>query len=174
MRPRFTPLTIVIGASVAISLTACSPAPPTASAGGTGARVGQLAFSLAHNTVGFWQELDLNPSRCEMADGTEGVWWRVNAIQRDPIYPYSRDGETVEELAQSLADYWSEFGYDTVGTAEKVVGDQVEITITGTSTGEYPEQIEFDYSFYPDDPVSTLLQIKSACTPGNIDDYPAP
>jgi hypothetical protein len=165
---------MLIGALTAISLTACSPAPPTASAGETGARVGQLAFSLAHNTVGLWQELDLNPSRCEMADGTEGVWWRVNAIQRESTYPYSRDGETVEELAQSLADYWSKFGYDTVATAETVVGDQVEITISGTSTDEYPEQIEFDYSFYPDDAVATLLQIRSACSPGSIDDYPEP
>jgi hypothetical protein len=165
---------VAVAALLTGGLTGCAPSAPTPTADRTGARVGQLAVALAANTQGVWQELVVSPSGCELGEDSHGVRWSVNAIQRDSTYPFNREDETVEELAESLAEHWGKYGYETVATVERQAGDQMQVVIAGSSTDIHLEHIEFQYSFYPDDPVSALIHIRSECLPGDPDDYPHP
>jgi hypothetical protein len=165
--------TLTLAALAVFAMSGCTAA-PTSSADRAGARVGQLTAALAANTQGVWQELVVTPIGCELPDDTQGVSWVVNAIQRESVYPFNRNDESADELAQSLAQHFGEYGYQTVGIAEPQVGDQVQITINGHSPDSDRELIEFTYSFYPDDEVSALIEIRTQCLPGSPDDYPSP
>ena len=175
MRIRRIPLAAVSLGMVALLFSGCTPAAPVKSADRAGARVGQLTVALAGLTPGVWAPgLEIGADQCEPDDGGAGMYWHVDALQDDAIYPFAREGATVEELAANLAAYIGEYGYETDAQVVNTVGDLVQISLTGNTGEAGPEWIEFSFSFYPDDVVSAVLHIRTECLPGDEDSYPQP